>query len=330
MGRLYVSTDDGQVRQEYVLAETELTIGRFPDCDIVLEGRTVSRHHARIALKRNSWYIEDLGSINGIFVNDRPVLCSVLKDGDSIAIGGHILQYAGHNAASAASHSTTLVQVENVSKSYRLGEQTVTALKNVCLTVGEGEFLALAGTSGSGKSTLLNIIGTIDLPNSGSVFFHGEDMSKKSIDALADFRLHTVGFIFQTFNLLPVLSARENVEYPLLQRSDIHKRGREMRVNHYLEVVGLADFANHRPNQLSGGQRQRVAIARALAGRPQVVLADEPTANLDHKTGEAVLQLMKRINEDEGTTFIFSTHDPKVMEMADRVVHIEDGILRQA
>jgi putative ABC transport system ATP-binding protein len=330
MDRLCVSTRDGQALQELALSGQELIIGRLPDCGLVLADRAVSRRHARIAMGRNGWYIEDLDSINGVLINDRPVLHSVLNDGDRISIGNYILQYQGCSVPDSASQSNVLLRVEDITKTYQLGEQTVTALRDVCLTVYDGEFLALAGTSGSGKSTLLNIIGTIDLPSRGSVLFHGEDMATKSIDALADFRLHTIGFIFQTFNLLPVLSARENIEYPLLQRKDIHKRGREMRVNHYLEVVGLADYADHRPNQLSGGQRQRVAIARALAGRPHVVLADEPTANLDHKTGEAVLQLMKRINEEEGTTFIFSTHDPKVMEMADRVVHIEDGILRQA
>lgn len=327
MEMLRVNSDDGRTLQEFALADNEVIIGRLPDCGLVLDDRAVSRRHARIAMGRNGWYIEDLDSVNGVFVNDRPVLRSVLSDGDCIAIGRYVLRYSSQQVATSARHANELVRVENISKRYQLGEQTVTALHDVCLSVGDGEFLALAGTSGSGKSTLLNIIGTIDLPNSGSVFFHGEDMSEKSIDALADFRLHTVGFIFQTFNLLPVLSARENIEYPLLQRADIHTRGREMRVRHYLEVVGLADFADHRPNQLSGGQRQRVAIARALAGRPDVVLADEPTANLDHKTGEAVLQLMKKINEDEGTTFIFSTHDPKVMEMADRVVHLSDGMI---
>lgn len=219
------------------------------------------------------------------------------------------------------------VQIENVSKVYRLGKQTVLALKNVSLTVGERRFLAIAGPSGSGKSTLLNIIGCIDTPTEGRVLIGGQDVSGRTPDELAQLRLHLLGFVFQTFNLLPVLSARENVEYPLLRRKDIGRRERVERVEHYLEVVGLGRFADHRPNELSGGQRQRVAIARALAGSPGIVLADEPTANLDSKTGEAILKLMRRLNQEEGTTFIFSTHDFRVMEMADQVVSIADGEL---
>jgi putative ABC transport system ATP-binding protein len=214
-----------------------------------------------------------------------------------------------------------------VSKQYRLGKQTVQALTDVSMVIAAGRFLAIAGPSGSGKSTLLNLIGCIDTPTSGSIFIGGEDVSRRSPDQLADLRARTIGFIFQTFNLLPVLSAEENVEYPLLYRKDIPRRERAERVAHYLNVVGLASFGRHRPNELSGGQRQRVAIARALAGSPHIVLADEPTANLDSKTGEGVLRLMKKLNELEGTTFVFSTHDRRVMDMADRVVNIRDGEL---
>jgi putative ABC transport system ATP-binding protein len=185
--------------------------------------------------------------------------------------------------------------------------------------------MALAGPSGSGKSTLLNLIGCIDTPTSGSILIEGQDISGKTADELADLRLNTLGFVFQTFNLLPVLSAWENVEYPLLQQRDVSKKARQERVRHYLNVVGLEPYAHHRPNELSGGQRQRVAIARALATRPSIVLADEPTANLDHKTGEGILRLMKNLNQTEGTTFIFSTHDARVMEMADRVIELADG-----
>ena len=218
-----------------------------------------------------------------------------------------------------------VVRVENLNKEYHLGQQQVRALNNINLTVRAGEFLAIAGTSGSGKSTLLNIIGCIDTPSSGRLWIDDKDVSGRSPDDLADLRARTIGFIFQTFNLLPVLSAAENVEYPLRHFKELSKPERRERVLHYLEVVGLGGFAHHRPNQLSGGQRQRVAIARALATRPRMVLADEPTANLDHKTGEGILALMKEINQTAGTTFIFSTHDPKVIAMAERVIEISDG-----
>ncbi len=219
----------------------------------------------------------------------------------------------------------TKVRVEHVSKEYKLGKQTVKALRDVSMEVGEGEFMAIAGPSGSGKSTLLNLIGCIDTPTRGEIYIGDEEVSKKTPNQLADLRARTLGFIFQTFNLLPVLSAWENVEYPLLYRKDIPPKERRRRVARYLVLVGLADFAKHKPSELSGGQRQRVAIARALAGHPAIVLADEPTANLDSKTGEGILQLMKQLNRDEKTTFIFSTHDQRVMDMADRVVRISDG-----
>jgi putative ABC transport system ATP-binding protein len=222
----------------------------------------------------------------------------------------------------------SLVQVENVSKDYLLGLQRVDALKDVTLSIEEGVFLAIAGPSGSGKSTLLNLIGCIDTPSSGRILIDGQDVSGRTPDQLADLRARTIGFVFQTFNLLPVLSAEENVEYPLLQLPELGKDERRERVAHFLKVVQLTKYARHRPNQLSGGQRQRVAIARALATKPKIVLADEPTANLDHKTGEGILALMKDINRAFKTTFIFSTHDKKVMAMADRLVRIEDGQIR--
>jgi putative ABC transport system ATP-binding protein len=222
----------------------------------------------------------------------------------------------------------SLVRVENVSKEYLLGEQRVTALRDVTMNIEEGVFLAIAGPSGSGKSTLLNLIGCIDTPTSGRVFVDGHDVSGRTPDQLASLRARTIGFVFQTFNLLPVLSAAENVEYPLLQLPELSKKDRLERVAELLKLVQLAKYAHHRPNQLSGGQRQRVAIARALATQPKIVLADEPTANLDHKTGEGILALMKDINVSLGTTFIFSTHDKKVMAKADRLVRIEDGQIR--
>jgi putative ABC transport system ATP-binding protein len=211
-----------------------------------------------------------------------------------------------------------------VSKVFAFGDQKIKALLNVSLLVQEGEFMALAGPSGSGKSTLLNLIGCIDTPTSGVIRVDGTDTVGRNPDQLADFRAKKIGFIFQTFNLLPVLSAFENVEYPLL-RFAIGKKERRELVARYLDLVGVGKYSKHRPNQLSGGQRQRVAIARALITRPRIILADEPTANLDHKTGERILNLMKKINQNNGTTFIFSTHDPKVLEIAGRVVNLIDG-----
>lgn len=220
-----------------------------------------------------------------------------------------------------------VVRAENLYKEYVLGKQRVQALKGVTLAVNEREFLAIAGPSGSGKSTLLNLIGLIDTPSSGILVVSDRDVTGQTPDQLAELRSRTIGFIFQTFNLLPVLTAQENVEYPLLLHKELGKQQRRERAAHYLDIVGLSKFAHHRPNELSGGQRQRVAIARALATQPKIVLADEPTANLDHKTGEEILALMKDINREAAVTFIFSTHDPKVMALADRVVRMSDGEL---
>ena len=220
-----------------------------------------------------------------------------------------------------------VVRLEHVYKEYLLGEQKVQALKDITLAIDPGVFLAIAGPSGSGKTTLLNLIGCIDTPSGGKIFIRDQDVGSKSSNELADLRAQSIGFIFQTFNLLPVLSAAENVEYPLLHRNDISRAERRRRTDTFLDRVGLAKFAHHRPNQLSGGQRQRVAIARALAIEPLLVLADEPTANLDHATGSDILLLMRKMNRDLGTTFIFSTHDQRVMTMADRLVRIEDGQL---
>ena len=219
----------------------------------------------------------------------------------------------------------SLVRVDRVTKEYELGGQKVLALNDITLSVEEGVFLAIAGPSGSGKTTLLNIIGCIDLPTRGKVYIDGREITARSANDLAELRARSIGFIFQTFNLFPVLTAAENVEYPLLQQAELSAAERQRRVKRYLRMVGLEDKGGHRPNQLSGGQRQRVAIARALAINPRIVLADEPTANLDSKTGSDILALMKSINREYGTTFIFSTHDRRVMAMADRLVRIEDG-----
>jgi putative ABC transport system ATP-binding protein len=223
---------------------------------------------------------------------------------------------------------TEVVRLEHVYKHYPLGTHKVQALTDISFSVEAGIVLAIAGPSGSGKSTLLNLIGHIDVPDRGRIVVAGHDITGKSTDALADLRARTVGFIFQTFNLFPVLTAAENVEYPLLQMQEIGRKERKQRVADLLQIVELGKFARHRPNQLSGGQRQRVAIARALVTRPSIVLADEPTANLDHKTGEGILALMKALNRKLGTTFVFSTHDQKVIDFADHYIGIEDGQVR--
>ena len=204
-----------------------------------------------------------------------------------------------------------------------MGATRVPALRGVSLAIEAGEFVAVAGPSGSGKSTLLNLVGCLDHPSSGRVLVGDVDVATLGDDALSDLRSRTIGFIFQTFNLIPVLSAVENVEFPLLFRgSDPAARTRAERA---LDAVGLAGFGRHRPDELSGGQRQRVAVARALVTQPAIVLADEPTANLDSATGEAIIALMLEINRRQGTTFLFSTHDPRVMTHAHRVIQLADG-----
>ncbi len=220
--------------------------------------------------------------------------------------------------------SVCIVKVENLHKSYLLGKAIAPALNGIDLEAAKGEFLAIAGSSGSGKTTLLNIIGCIDKPSSGRVLIDNTDVAVLSSDALAEIRAQKIGFIFQNFNLLPVLTALENVEYPLLNKK-MTTGQRRMKAEKALADVGLSKFARHKPLELSGGQQQRVAIARAIVGEPLIVLADEPTANLDHKTGEEILKLMKESNQKYGTTFIFSTHDQKVMDKASRIVKVMDG-----
>ena len=224
--------------------------------------------------------------------------------------------------AAAEFTSGAAVRVEAVTKDYDLGRTKVPALRGVSLSVEPGEFMAVAGPSGSGKSTLLNLVGCLDHPTSGRILIGEQDVAQLDDDVLSDLRAQTIGFIFQTFNLIPVLSALENVEFPLLFRRGKGGRERALRA---LDEVGLAEFARHRPDELSGGQRQRVAIARALVTDLLLVLADEPTANLDSVTGEAIISLMLEINRRDGTTFLFSTHDPGVMSHARRVVRLADG-----
>ncbi|HYV49480.1 MAG TPA: ABC transporter ATP-binding protein [Myxococcaceae bacterium] len=223
---------------------------------------------------------------------------------------------------------SSIVSIVNVVKEYQLGKVTVPALRGVSLEVGVGEFIAVAGPSGSGKTTLLNLIGCVDTATSGVVQVAGNDTSKLSESELTDLRLHVIGFIFQSFNLVSVLSVFQNVEFPLLLQRRHTAAERRQRVMELLEQVGLHTHAAHRPNELSGGQRQRVAVARALVTRPKLVLADEPTANLDSQTGATIIDLMKELNRKEGTTFIFSTHDAKVMSHANAVVKLADGVIQ--
>ena len=222
-----------------------------------------------------------------------------------------------------------VVRLRDVAKTYRAGAVEVKAVKGVSLEIPPQRFSMIVGPSGSGKTTLLNLIGCIDAPSAGSVEIDGQDAAALSDDELSDFRARTVGFIFQHFSLIPVLSAYENVEYPLLMvgAPPAERRDATMAM---LEEVGLADQRNQRPNQLSGGQQQRVAIARALVKQPKLVLADEPTANLDSKTGAAVIDLMQQVQGRSRTTFIFSTHDPQLMSRADELFTIRDGSLVEA
>jgi putative ABC transport system ATP-binding protein len=220
---------------------------------------------------------------------------------------------------------TIIVAIREATKDYHLGKVIVPALRGVTLDVAEGEFLSIAGPSGSGKTTLLNLIGCVDTPTAGTVEVAGRDISKLSERQLTDLRLHTIGFIFQSFNLVNVLDVFRNVELPLLLQRVPDAAARKKRVLDSLGRVGLRDFVKHRPGELSGGQRQRVAIARALVTQPKLVLADEPTANLDSVTGQNILDLMRELNQTEKTTFIFSTHDARVMSYASKIVRIADG-----
>jgi len=217
-----------------------------------------------------------------------------------------------------------LLEARAVTKVYRAGAIETTALSAVDLSVERGEFSALSGPSGSGKTTLLNLLGTLDRPSSGRIRVAGEETTLMSEAARAELRLRKLGFIFQSYNLVPVLSALENVEFVLLlQHVPAHER-RE-RARRFLADLGLSELAEKRPNAMSGGQQQRVAVARAIASEPEIVLADEPTANLDSKTAEDLLDLMERMNRDRGVTFLFSTHDPRVMARARRSIRLVDG-----
>ena len=218
----------------------------------------------------------------------------------------------------------TIVEVRDLKRVYQQGENKVHALRGVSLDISEGEFTAFMGPSGSGKTTLLNMIGALDRPTEGSVQVAGLGLETLSDKERATLRRDQVGFIFQSYNLLPVLTAYENAEFVLLVRG-VPESTRRAKVMELLEAVGLAEMANRRPSELSGGQQQRVAIARAMAGEPKLILADEPTANLDSQTSASLIELMRTLNEERGITFLFSTHDPMIMDAARRVIKLVDG-----
>lgn len=220
----------------------------------------------------------------------------------------------------------SLLSLSKVGKCYKQGDTEFWALKDINLRVEEGEFTTLVGPSGSGKTTLLNIIGGLDSPSTGSVKLNDTDIAKLSESKLSDFRLHKLGFVFQAYNLVPVLSAMENVELVMVLQGIPVKERRE-RADHYLQLVGLGKNTHKRPSAMSGGQQQRVAVARALASNPRLVLADEPTANLDSENAAALLDIMHELSIKEKTTFIFSTHDVRVMERAERIIKLRDGMI---
>jgi putative ABC transport system ATP-binding protein len=223
-----------------------------------------------------------------------------------------------------------IVNLTEVHRIYPLGKTEVHAVKGVSFEIGEGDFISIAGPSGSGKSTILNMIGCIDTPSRGWVSIDDTataDLSDREITAL---RHRVIGFIFQNFNLVPVLNVYENIEFPLLLgKTAVSRNERGAWIEELIEEVGLTQWRDHKPNELSGGQRQRVAIARALVTKPRIVLADEPTANLDSATGEAIIALMKKMNRELGTTFIFSTHDPSIVAIADHIIKLQDGVVTE-
>ena len=219
-----------------------------------------------------------------------------------------------------------VTKVTNATRVFKIGEVETKALRGVNLSIENGEFTALVGPSGSGKTTLLQLIGLLDKPTTGNVTINGQDATDLSRNQRADLRKNAIGFVFQFFALIPTLTAYENVEMPLLLNGTKPAQ-RKARVNQMLEAVGLSDRAHHRPDQLSGGQQQRVAVARALASNPKLILADEPTANLDTENGKQVMEIMQKLNKETGVTFVFATHDPRVISYAKRVVTLRDGLI---
>jgi len=221
----------------------------------------------------------------------------------------------------------TVIETKNLARVFGAGETRVTALDHVSITVKQGEFTAITGPSGSGKTTLLQLIGGLDEPDSGDVLLSGANIAQMSGAKLSDFRRDHIGFIFQSYNLIPVLSAEENIEYIMLLQG-VPEKARKSRVREMLALVGLEGLGDRRPSNLSGGQQQRVAVARAMASKPDIILADEPTANLDSATGIALLEVMRDLNQQMNMTFVFSTHDYKIMDRADRLIHLEDGVVQ--
>lgn len=217
-----------------------------------------------------------------------------------------------------------ILELKNVNKIYNSSEVKVHAVDDVSIDFAEAEFAAIVGPSGSGKTTLLNLIGGLDMPSSGEIIINGTNLSKLKSSQLIDFRLNNIGFVFQSYNLIPVLTAKENIEF-IMSLQKWPEKERDERTQELLKAVGLGDRMNSRPAKLSGGQQQRVAVARALASKPKFVLADEPTANLDSKAATTLLEIMEKLNHEEKITFIFSTHDPRVVRMARRVITLEDG-----
>jgi len=337
--KIIIHDPAGETR-EVELHSGTYTLGRANENDIILNDNQTSRKHARILFipAKSVFMIEDLESRNGVHVNTNKIQGKEnLNDGDIIKIGETKIEVKGllepetmhaetMHAETVVIPSPGLIVLDKVTKIYQLGKVAVKALKEVHLEVQAGEFISVCGPSGSGKSTLLNLIGCIDTATSGKVSILGKDVTEFSDAALSKLRNTTIGFIFQSFNLIPVLTAFENVEYPLVLQ-DVPKNRRVEMVATLMKEVGLADFGKHKPDELSGGQRQRVAIARALVTGPKLVLADEPTANLDSKTGIEILDLMQKMNEEHKTTFIFSTHDPKIEKYAKKIYTMLDGEL---
>ena len=223
---------------------------------------------------------------------------------------------------------TTVIETKNLNRRFGSGETEVVALNNVSIEIEAGEFTAIIGPSGSGKTTLLHLIGGLDNPDSGSVNLSGSNIASMTGNELSDFRRDHIGFIFQAYNLIPVLSAKENIEYIMLLQG-VAPAERRQRVNEMLALVGLEGLGDRRPAQLSGGQQQRVAVARAMASNPDIILADEPTANLDSITGVSLLEVMRELNQTRNMTFVFSTHDDKIMERATRLIHLSDGKIQE-